>query len=216
MSDSNQVEQNPNAASTSTQAILFMVVLLLAIGVAVYVRRFPVSEHPAVGKPAPRISLVKLPATDTTVDDWSQLENVTGQPTAGNVTILHFWGTWCPPCRAEYPDLVAMLQGYQANPRIDFLSVTCGPSGSEPVEELWASTSKFYEANQIGELTTYSDPTFATQQAAVDVLAEPGMLYPTTMIIGPDNRIAGVWLGYDENALAKMKSLIDELLAKLS
>ncbi len=108
-----------------------------------------------------------------------------------------------------------MLKGYQANPRVDFLSVTCGPSGDEPVQDLWAQTGKFYESNDIEDLPTFSDPTAATQMATVDVLSEPGMLYPTTMIIGPDSRIAGVWLGYDEKAIDKMKSLIDELLAKL-
>lgn len=31
----------------------------------------------------------------------------------GKVVLLNFWATWCPPCRAETPDLVKIQREYQ-------------------------------------------------------------------------------------------------------
>ncbi|MBZ0106049.1 MAG: TlpA family protein disulfide reductase [Sulfuricella denitrificans] len=31
----------------------------------------------------------------------------------GKVAIINFWATWCPPCRKEIPDLIAIQENYR-------------------------------------------------------------------------------------------------------
>ncbi len=51
---------------------------------------------PAVGHPAPDFTV-----TDTSGKTF-KLSALRGTP-----VVLNFWATWCPPCRAEWPELQA-------------------------------------------------------------------------------------------------------------
>jgi thiol-disulfide isomerase/thioredoxin len=59
----------------------------------------------------------------------------------GKVLVLHFWGSWCGPCRRELPDLQALVRrmGRERDVRFAFLPVR------EPFEvaRTWARTQKF-------------------------------------------------------------------------
>lgn len=43
----------------------------------------------------------------------------------GKVVLLNFWATWCPPCRAEMPDLVKMQREYKGS--LQVIGVTYPP-----------------------------------------------------------------------------------------
>jgi thiol-disulfide isomerase/thioredoxin len=44
----------------------------------------------------------------------------------GKVTLVNFWATWCPPCRAEIPDLIALQQKYGDHLQIIGISEDAG------------------------------------------------------------------------------------------
>jgi len=52
-------------------------------------------------KQAPRIIMEDLNGRTIRLSDYK-----------GKVVLLNFWATWCPPCRAEMPELVRMQREY--------------------------------------------------------------------------------------------------------
>jgi thiol-disulfide isomerase/thioredoxin len=44
----------------------------------------------------------------------------------GRVVLLNFWATWCPPCRAEMPDLIKMQREYRGR-GLQVIGVTYPP-----------------------------------------------------------------------------------------
>ncbi|NLW46158.1 MAG: TlpA family protein disulfide reductase [Firmicutes bacterium] len=67
----------------------------------------------ATEKPAPQINRV--------APDFS-LKDLEGNPVNlksvidnNKVTILNFWATWCPPCRAEIPEFIEFVKEHQGD-----------------------------------------------------------------------------------------------------
>lgn len=66
----------------------------------------PMSAIPAqVSFPAPELILINLNGETVSLDGYRE-----------KVVLVNNWATWCPPCRAEMPQLEAYYQAHVADP----------------------------------------------------------------------------------------------------
>jgi peroxiredoxin len=52
----------------------------------------------------------------------------------GKVVLLNFWATWCPPCRAEMPDLVKVQREYKSR-GLQVIGITYPPETAREVRQ---------------------------------------------------------------------------------
>ncbi len=77
-----------------------------------------------------------------------ELRDVDGQPVSsrqflGQVVLLDFWATWCPPCRAEIPGFVE-LQSKYADKGLVVVGVSLDRTGPASVKEFMQRFSMNY------------------------------------------------------------------------
>ena len=114
---------------------------------------------PVVGRPAPPFTLTTTGGKHVSLADYR-----------GKTLVINVWGSWCPPCRLETPDLIAEAKA-GALRSVAFLGIDT----TEPASAVRA----FVAAKGIPypQVATTADSEFAR---AYDIRN-----YPTTFVIDP-------------------------------
>src|SRR6476646_11407641 len=87
-------------------------------------------------------ALLLCVASTGTAAPFEAAKTVTGVPfsSAGEVTVVHYWATWCAPCRIEMPVLDAYYRKHHAQ-GVAMLSISIDQGAS--TAKLQQVTSKF-------------------------------------------------------------------------
>jgi len=97
----------------------------------------------------------------------------------GKVTLVNFWATWCPPCRAEIPDLIALQQKY--HDQLQIIGISEDEAGPDVVR-------KFVAAHHINYPVAMTSPGFEKLFPGVAAL-------PTSFLIDREGRIVQKHVG---------------------
>ncbi len=160
------------------------------------------ANSPAVGKSINRVLLAGL------TDENAQLQT---DDFKGRVSLINFWGYWCPPCVAEMPELIKLRDEFKSDARFQLVSVACPRSPSQP-EELRQKTLAFLKSREYDDLAVFSDPTGTTRSAVAQLNEQRSIVYPTTLRVGPDGVVRAMWAGYSPAVIRDQRAQIPKLL----
>ena len=138
-------------------------------------------------KPVANVSFIDGDGVERSLQDF-----------AGKLVLLNVWATWCGPCREEMPTL-DNLQSRLGSGRFEVVALSIDQGGAPAV-------SKFFEEIGIGHLALYVDSsTRAARQ--LNLFGLPG-----TLLIGPDGKELGRYMGPAEWDTPEMVAFIQGLL----
>ena len=164
-------------------------------------------NHPAVGVGLPGLQLQPL----THQGEPLRLYDLRGQ-----VVLINFWGTWCPSCRMEFPEMVTLSETLDIRNDFRMLLVSCGRDlTTEQAESLQLVTSQFLASRGL-DVPTYMDRGAMTRHTLMVAGQLEGFAYPTTVLLDRQGIVRGIWLGYHRAQDAEIRASIEEVLEKPS
>ncbi len=119
---------------------------------------------------------------------------------AGDVAVLNFWGSWCPPCRVETPEFQEVYADVR-DQGVAFLGLN--------VKETSEQFAQAFVDSEGIEFPSLPDPRGEVALAFRDY---PANAIPSTIVLDRDGRVAAVYTG--EVAQDDLRAVIDSLLAE--
>ena len=116
----------------------------------------------------------------------------------GGVTLVNFWATWCPPCRAELPGM-DRLQSALADDGLEIVAISLDRGGLKKAGGFWKKAG--FKA-----MPLFADPD-------KDLAQQMGVIgLPVTAILGPDGREIGRIIGEAEWDSDEVKAMLRYLI----
>ena len=114
----------------------------------------------------------------------------------GKVVFLNFWASWCPECKIELPELVAIREKYRDRPFV-LLAVN--------MDRKRKAADKFLEKAGLDLVVLYDN-----EQKVINTFSPVGV--PASYLIGPTGNVEKVYVGFKKEYIDKYMKDIEALL----
>jgi thiol-disulfide isomerase/thioredoxin len=161
------------------------------------------ADELAIGSKAPAIDIehwVQKAGRDAAGKNFEPITEFT----TGNVYVVEFWATWCPPCRTSMPHLSALQEEYGAK-GVTIISVS--DEDLETVEEFLKTDSD--GGKTYGEITKNylltTDPDGSVSRDYMEAAGQNGI--PCAFIVGKTGEIE--WIGHPMQMDKPLAGIVD-------
>jgi thiol-disulfide isomerase/thioredoxin len=119
----------------------------------------------------------------------------------GKVVIVDFWGTWCPPCRAEVPSFIRLQKEYGER-GFQMIGLNYEGENSESDAE---NVRRFIKSEEINYPCALGDDATSQQVPALNS-------YPTTLFIDKSGKVRTKLVGL--HSYERLAAIVETLMAE--
>jgi thiol-disulfide isomerase/thioredoxin len=139
-----------------------------------------------IGQPAPDFSLEDVDAQPVRLADYK-----------GQVVMVDFWGTWCPPCRTAMPKLAELNDEY-ADQGFALIGIAC--------QDTKKKVQAYAKKNDIKLSLPLSDGQVQKRYSVSG--------YPSSFLVDKQGNVRYAYIGFADGMKDKFASHIEALLAE--
>jgi cytochrome c biogenesis protein CcmG, thiol:disulfide interchange protein DsbE len=103
----------------------------------------------------------------------------------GKLVVVEFWATWCPPCKATIPELIAVQEKY-GNKGLVVLGVSIDEG-----DDLRSKLAAFSKEHKINYPVLLGNEEVSKAYGVMSI--------PETVLVGKDQKIISAYKGYVDN-----------------
>lgn len=130
-------------------------------------------------------------------------EALSAQQFAGQVVVINYWGSWCPPCREEQ-DSLSLISTQLAPDGVQFLGIDVKEQGGR------AAGQDFHTAKKVPYPSIYDQ----SMRTVLALRGYPATAIPSTIVLDRQGRVAQIWLVSAAVPMGEMKARIAEIAAE--